>query len=63
MPTIQNAINSGVNLVSCNFQYSTCVHLTGHRLLPGELGWAGLGWLGWAGLSWAELAGLAGLPA
>ena len=58
MPTIQNAINTGVNLVSCNFQYSTCVHLTGHRLLPGELGWAGLGWQGWAG--WA---GLAELPA
>ena len=57
MPTIQNAINTGVILVGCNFQYSTCVHLTGHCLLcawPGELGWAGLGcmgWLGWAG--WA----------
>ena len=54
MPTIQNAINTGVILVGCNFQYSTCVHLTGHCLLrawPGELGWlgwAGLGWAGWA---------------
>ena len=44
MPTIQNAINTGVNLVSCNFQYSTCVHLTGHRLLRGhwQVNWAGL---------------------
>ena len=45
MPTIQNAINTGVNLVSYNFQYSTCVHLTGHCLPAGELGWAGLGCL------------------